>query len=501
MTDKTMQRLKTILGEVYDLDTTYGLLAWDQQTYMPPGGSTDRSFKLSTLARISHNKFASQEVGDLLSQLESNIDAYEKDSHEQRLIKVARHNYEKATRVPAEWVAEFARLTTVAHAIWEKARKESNFELFRPSLERIVKMKREYAGFFAPYEHIYDPLLDDYEPGMKTSTVKRLFEQLKTSQVKLVQKIQGKEQVPDWFLYQDFERQDQWDLGIEVIDRIGFDWMRGRLDTSTHPFTNGFSINDVRITTRVEPKIFTMAFFATLHECGHALYELGIDPSLRRTPLAVGASLAIHESQSRLWENIVGRSLSFWQYFFPRVQHIFPDQFGEISLDRFYRGINKVAPSLIRIEADEATYNLHIMLRLELEIAMLKGDLLVGDLPGAWNELMEQYLGVVPDCEADGVLQDVHWSGGMMGYFPTYALGNLISVQLWEQLKKDIPTVSSEIAAGEFGELLDWLRDNIHQYGAKFEPQELVKKVTGSEINPQPYLDYLWDKYGKIYKF
>ena len=499
MTDTSMHRLKTILGEVYDLDTTYGLLSWDQQTYMPPGGSSDRSFKLSTLAKISHDKFTSQEVGDLLSQLESNIDAYEKDSHEQRLIKVARHNYGKATRVPAEWVAEFAKLTAVAHAIWDKARKESNFELFRPSLERIVKMKKEYASFFAPYEHIYDPLLDDFEPGMKTNTVKRLFEQLKTSQVELVQRIQEKEQVADWFLYQEFDRQCQWDLGVEVIDRIGFDWTRGRLDTSVHPFTNGFSIDDVRITTRVEPKIFTMAFFATLHECGHALYELGIDPALSRTPLAVGASLAIHESQSRLWENIVGRSYSFWQYFYPRVQHIFPDQFGEVSLDRFYRGINKVAPSMIRIEADEATYNLHVMLRLELEIALLKGDLLVGDLPGAWNELSKQYLGVAPDTDADGVLQDVHWSGGMMGYFPTYALGNLISIQLWEKLKEDIPTVSSEIAKGEFGDLLGWLRDNIHRHGAKFEPQELVKKVTGSEISPQPYLDYLWDKYGKIY--
>ena len=501
MTDTTMQKLKTILGEVFDLDTTYGLLTWDQQTYMPPGSSTDRSFKLSTLAKISHDKFASQEVGDLLSQLESNIDVYEEGSHEQRLIKVARHNYDKATHVPAEWVAEFAKLTAVSHAIWEKARKESNFELFRPSLERIVKMKREYAGFFTPYEHIYDPLLDDYEPGMKTETIKRLFEQLRTSQVKLVQKIQGQEQVADWFLYQEFDRQCQWELGVEVIDRIGFDWMRGRLDTSTHPFTNGFSTDDVRITTRVEPKIFTMAFFATLHECGHALYELGIDPSLSRTPLAVGASLGIHESQSRLWENIVGRSLSFWQYFFPRVQHIFPDQFGDVSLDRFYHGINKVEPSLIRIEADEATYNLHVMLRLELEIALLKGDLPVGDLPGVWNELMKQYLGVVPDCDTNGVLQDVHWSGGMMGYFPTYALGNLISVQLWEQLKKDIPTVSSEIAKGEFGDLLAWLRDNIHQHGAKFEPQELVRKVTNSDIDPQPYLDYLWDKYGKIYKF
>ena len=500
MTEKTMQALKKILGEVHDLDTTYGLLAWDQQTYMPPGGATDRSFKLATLAKLSHNTFTSKKVGDLISKLEGDINDHEADSDEYCLIKVARRNYDKSTRVPANWVSEFARVTSVGHAIWEKARKENNFGLFKPSLERIVQMKREYANFFAPFDHIYDPLLDDFEPGMKTSTVKAIFEQLRDSQVELIQRIEDAEQVADWFLYQDFDRQVQWDLGIEVIDRIGFDWMRGRLDTSTHPFTNGFSINDVRITTRIEPKIFTMAFFATLHECGHALYELGIDQALGRSPLAVGASLALHESQSRLWENIVGRSFPFWQQLYPRVQQLFPAQFAEIPLDAFYRGINKVKPSLIRIEADEATYNLHVMLRLELEIAMLEGDLAVGDLPGAWNELMQKYLNIVPGNDTDGILQDVHWSGGMIGYFPTYALGNLVSVQLWDKIKSEISDVSEQIAQGQFEELLDWLRTNVHQHGAKYEPQELVKKITGTGINSQPYLDYLWDKYSKIYQ-
>ena len=500
MTDKTMKMLRTILGEVHDLDTTYGLLAWDQQTYMPPGGATDRSFKLATLAKLSHDKFTSNEVGDLISKLEADGDYKDADSNDYRLIKVARKNYDKAKNVPAEWVAEFAKITAVGHAIWEKARKENNFSLFKPSLERIVQMKKEYAEFFVPYEHVYDPLLDDFEPGMKTREVQEIFKKLKTSQVQLLNEIQQKEQVADWFLYQTFDKQEQWDLGIEVIDRIGFDWMRGRLDTSTHPFTNGFSINDVRITTRIEPKIFTMAFFATLHECGHALYELGIDQSLGRTPLAVGASLAVHESQSRLWENIVGRSLSFWQYFYPRLQQVFPDQFGPIALEHFYKGVNKVEPSLIRIEADEATYNLHIMLRLELEIAMLEGDLKVADLPAAWNDLMQKYLNIVPDSDANGVLQDVHWSGGMIGYFPTYAIGNLVSVQLWEKMEQDIPALYGDIAQGNFEGLLSWLRENVHQHGAKYEPQELVEKITGSKIDPQPYLNYLWQKYEDIYK-
>lgn len=286
---------------------------------------------------------------------------------------------------------------------------------------------------------------------------------------------------------------------MDVISRFGYDWNHGRQDKSVHPFTTSLGFGDVRITTRINSRRMATALFGTMHECGHALYELGYNPAYRRLPLGGPASLAVHESQSRLWENLVGRSRPFWTFFYPRLQQTFSSQLGNVSLDMFYAAINKVSPSLIRVEADEATYNLHIMLRLELEIAMLEGSLKVKDLPAAWDARFQEYLGLTPPNAANGVLQDVHWSGGMLGYFSTYALGNLISAQLWEVINRDLPDLSDQIAQGEFGGLLDWLRTHVHVYGAKFEPQELVQKITGNKIDPKPYLQYLHAKYGEIY--
>jgi carboxypeptidase Taq len=305
--------------------------------------------------------------------------------------------------------------------------------------------------------------------------------------------------VDDSFLHQPFDEQKQWDFGVEVITKFGYDWHRGRQDRTVHPFTTNFGINDVRITTRFIPDYFSSAFFSTTHETGHALYEQGVDQALARTPMAGGASMALHESQSRLWENLVGRSCDFWEGFYPRLQEYFPAQLGNVSLDAFYKGINRVQPSLIRIESDEATYNLHIMLRLELEIALVEGSLEVKDLPEAWNTRMQEYLGLTPPDDAHGVMQDVHWSSGLMGYFSTYALGNLVSAQLWERINADIPDVTGQIRRGEFSSLLGWLREKIHRHGAKYEPQELVQRITGSRIDPAPYLRYLQSKYGEIY--
>ena len=295
--------------------------------------------------------------------------------------------------------------------------------------------------------------------------------------------------------------QGQWDFGVEVIARFGYDWNRGRQDKSAHPFTTSFSIDDVRITTRFDPERAASALFSTMHEAGHGLYEQGVDPTLRRSPLARGASLALHESQSRMWENLVGRSLPFWKHFFPLLKERFPSQLDGVDLLAFYKGINQVEPSLIRVEADEATYNLHVMLRLELEIALMEGSLEVKDLPEAWNARMRDYLGLTPPNDAVGVLQDVHWSGGMIGYFPTYALGNLISAQLWECIQNDLPDLESQIERGEFAALLDWLHKKIHRHGAKFEPQDLVQRVTGSKIDPQPYIRYLRTKFSEVYSF
>jgi carboxypeptidase Taq len=318
--------------------------------------------------------------------------------------------------------------------------------------------------------------------------------------VELIQAIGLQPQVEDSFLFQHFEEDKQWDFGVQVITDYGYDWDRGRQDKAPHPFTTTFAVGDVRITTRVDPEFLNSALFSTLHEGGHAIYEQGVSPDLERTPLAEGASLAMHESQSRMYENLLGRSYDFWVYYYPHLQKTFSTQLGNVDLDTFYKGVNKVEPSLIRVEADEATYNLHIMLRLELEIALLEGTLAVDDLPQAWNKRMEEYLGVKPPNDSDGVLQDIHWSIGILGYFPTYALGNLVASQLWEKIAEDLPDISSQIQAGNFKDLLAWLREHVHHHGKKFEPQDLVQRIVGKGISPEPYLEYLNKKFGEIYQ-
>lgn len=494
-----LEQLKTILAEVSDLNGAAAVLGWDQQTNMPPGGAEARGHQLGTLSRLAHVKFTSPDVGELLEDLKPYAEELEADSDDACLIRVVNRDYEKATKVPADYVAEFSKVTTMAHGAWEVARKENDFPKFQPHLEKIIEMTRQYAGFFAPYDHVYDPLLDIYEPGMKTAAVQDIFNKLRPQQVELIKAIGEQEQVDDSFLHQPFDEQSQWDFGVEVITKYGYDWNRGRQDKAAHPFTTGFGVGDIRITTRVSPDFFNMALFGTLHEAGHAIYEQGVSPDLARTPLSRGASSAVHESQSRMYENLVGRSHDFWLHFYPRLQEFFPSQFGNIDLETFYKGINKVEPSLIRVEADEATYNLHIMLRLELEIALMEGKLEAADLPEAWNARMKEYLGVTPPTDSDGVMQDIHWSAGLFGYFPTYALGNLVSAQLWEKINQDIPDLSGQIQSGEFSSLLEWLNTNIHSHGKKFMPQELIKRATGSEIDSAPYMAYLQKKYGEIY--
>lgn len=499
MMESKLKQLKNLLGEVSDLQSAAALLSWDQQTYMPPGGAEGRGHQLSTLETLAHLKFTSAEIGRLLDELTPYAETLDPDSDEACLIRVTRREYEKRTRVPSDLVAEFARATTLAHQAWTEARAENNFLKFQPHLEKIVELRRRYAECFAPYDHIYDPLLDDFEPGMKTAEVQAIFNALRPKQVALVRAIAERPQVDSSFLHLQYDEQKQWDFGVEVITAFGYDWKRGRQDKSPHPFTQSFGIDDVRITTRVYPDFLNTALFGTMHEAGHALYEMGVDRALARTPLASGASLGVHESQSRMWENLVGRSLPFWERFYPRLQEYFPEQLGKVDLETFYKGINRVSPSLIRVEADEATYNLHIMLRLEIEIGMFEGAIQVKDLPEIWNSRMQEYLGVAPPNDALGVLQDIHWSSGLMGYFATYALGNLISLQLWERIQQEIPDLSDQIRRGEFSTLLGWLRKNIHRHGAKFEPQDLVQRVTGSRIDAAPYIRYLNTKFAQIY--
>jgi carboxypeptidase Taq len=492
--------LKTRLAEVSDLRGIQALMGWDQQVNMPRGGAEARSQQMATLARISHLKFTDPEIGQLINDLIPFADQLPHDSDEARLIKVVKKRYDKRSKVPSQFVAEFAQASAIAQSVWEKARELDDFSMFQPHLEKIIQLRRQYAGYFAPFDHIYDPLLDDFEPGMKTADIQTIFNYLRPRQVELVNAISGKPEVDDSFLYLDYPEKEQRVFGNEVITRFGYDWNCGRLDTSAHPFTTSFSIGDVRITTRFLTNHPASALFGTMHEAGHGMYNQGIHRRFERTPLANGASLAIHESQSRLWENLVGRSRPFWTFFYPRLQELFPTQLNNVSIEYFYRAINKVKPSLIRVEADEATYNLHIMLRLEIEIELMEGNLQVKDLPSVWTERMKAYLGVTPPNNSLGVMQDIHWSHGMIGYFPTYSLGNLVSVQLWEVIRNDISNLDDQISKGEFSSLLNWLHQKIHTHGSKFEPQELVEMVTGSKISADAYLRYLKTKYADIYQ-
>ncbi len=497
--EEKLAQLKTKLADLSDLGQAAALLGWDQQTYMPPAAAEARGNQGAIIGRILQEWATAPELGKLLEELLPYAETLDPDSDDARLIKVSSKDYAKATCVPTEYVVEFAQVTALAQQAWIEARQGSDFSVFQPHLEKVVELRRRYASFFPGVDHPYDALLDDFEPGMKTADVKAIFSLLRPQQVELLQAIASKPMVEDSFLHQPFEEQKQWDFGVEVITRFGFDWKRGRQDKSAHPFTQGAGINDVRITTRIDPNFLNPMLFGTMHECGHALYGLGTAPNLDRTGLEGGASLAVHESQSRMWENLVGRSLPFWQHFYPRLQEVFPSQLGNVPLEKFHKGINKVQPSFIRVEADEATYNLHIMLRLEIEIAVIEGTLAVKDLPEVWNTRMQDYLGVTPPNDAQGVLQDIHWSFGGFGYFSTYALGNLVSAQLWEKINQDIPDLTEQIRSGKFENLLGWLRTHIHAHGRKFEPQELVQKVTGSKIDPAPYMRYLRQKYGQIY--
>lgn len=495
------KQLKSIMGEVSDLNSVLLLLSWDHQVNMPPGGAKMRGVQMSTIGKLAHIKVTAPEVGELLEKLKSHAKNLDPDSDEARTIKETSRTYDRLTKVPAEFVAEMTELRSTAMHAWQEARQESDFSKFEPYLEKIISLSRQYSDFFAPYDHPYDPLIDRFEPGMKTAALKSIFDELRPKQVALLKKIVAKPQVDDSFLHQEFDEDKQWEFGIEAVTEIGFDWHHGRQDKSTHPFTSNTSMFDVRITTRFDPGFFNTSFFATLHECGHGLYELGINPDYARTTLGVATSLGMHESQSRMWENLVGRSHDYWIYKYPKLQKMMPEQFADTDLEDFYRGINKAEPSLVRVEADEATYNLHIMLRFELELALIEGELDVNDLPDAWNSRMQEYLGITPSNDAEGVLQDIHWSDDSVGYFPTYTLGNIISVQLWEKIKADIPDLHKQIRRGEFNELLAWNREKIHHPGNKYEPQELVERVTGSKIDPQPYIGYLETKFGEIYGF
>jgi carboxypeptidase Taq len=486
------------LTDLQNVNDAAGLLSWDQETNMPKGGADARARQYATLSRIHHEMHTSETTAHLLEAAADEIDIADDDSTPARIIRVAQEDYEQATKLPANFVAEREKTIALAHHTWAEAREAQDFSKFQDTLKTIVEMMMQEAEYRGYEDTPYDALLGKYERGMQTAQVAEIFAAHRPHLVDLIARIQDAPQVDNSLLHQPFAVDKQREFALKMVESFGFDFNRGVQAVSAHPFCANFSKNDVRLTTRFYPEFLNPALFGLMHEAGHGMYEQGIGDALEGLPLGTGTSLAVHESQSRMWENIVGRSYGFWTWAYPQLQATFP-QLSNVALDDFYKAINKVEPSFIRIEADEATYNLHIILRFELEQAIINGDVKVEDLPDIWNAKFEQFFGITPPNDALGVLQDVHWSAGLFGYFATYALGNMLSVQYYNQALQAHPTIPDEIANGQFDTLLTWLNQNIHQHGRKFTGVELTERVTGSAIQSDDYMRYLTDKYSAIY--
>jgi carboxypeptidase Taq len=491
-----LERLKVLVGEISDLERVSSLLAWDQETTMPPEGAPARAEQRATVGRVAHERLVSDELGRLLEELRSEEEALPAESDEASLIRVARHDHEKALRVPSDLRAELLRTGALALGAWLEARERRDFEVLRPHFERQLELKRRYIDCFEPEGDPYDVLLDDFEQGATTAEVESVLEQLKQELVPIVEAVRdstGDE--PE--LEGPFQIQGQRAFGRWLLDRLGFDERSWRLDDSEHPFAATASHADIRLTSRFRDDHLG-GIFACIHEFGHGLYERQVSPALARTPLACGASAALHESQSRMWENLVGRGRPFWTYAYDDLRASLPDALGDVEPERFYRAINTIRPSLTRVEADEITYNLHVVLRFELERELLAGGLEVRDLPDAFDERMVGYLGLEPPDDRSGVLQDIHWADATFGYFPTYTLGNVMSVQIWERARADLPELDGRLALGEFGELREWLREHLHRHGRKFTPRETLVRTVGAPIDPGPYVRYLKGKLGEV---
>ncbi|NOK59259.1 MAG: carboxypeptidase M32 [Chloroflexi bacterium AL-W] len=495
-----LEELTTHLGEINDLESINALLEWDQITYMPPQGATARGRQMATLSTLVHTKHTDPAIGRLLEKLHTYEEQLPYESDEASLIRVARRDYEQWIRVPSAFIAEFSNHLSESYTAWLAAREANNFTVVQPYVEKTLELSRQYSTFFPGHDHSIDPLINLSDYGMSAATIRSLFTELRQHLVPIVHAISEQPAIDDSCLHQYFPEDQQLAFGNEVIQRLGYDFERGRQDKTVHPFMTKFSLGDVRITTRIDENYLNEALFSTIHEAGHALYEQGINRAFERTPLAVGTSSGVHESQSRLWENMVGRSEPFWHYFYPRLQAAFPQQLAHVPITTFYRAINKVACSLIRTDADEVTYNLHAMLRFDLELALLEGTLHICDLPEAWNARYQTDLGIVPSDDRMGVLQDIHWYMGYIGgAFQGYTIGNILSAQFFEAAQKAHPTITSEIAQGEFDTLHNWLRMHIYAHGRKFTADEIVAQATGQPLSIEPYMNYLRSKYEKLY--
>jgi carboxypeptidase Taq len=479
------------------LDSCAGVLGWDERTYMPHGGSAHRGDQMALLARMRHEMVTDPAVGELLEHLKGS--SFAPDSDADANVREVRRAYDRAVKVPKELVEELARVTTRAQQVWQEARQADNFAAFQPWLEKIVQLKRQEAQAVGYNGVPYDALLDEYEPGATTADVTATFRALREELVPLVAAIAASRNRPKREILEgDYSVLRQESFGREAAAAIGFDFDAGRLDVTTHPFCSGIGPGDCRICTRYNPRSFVESFFGILHEAGHGIYEQGLPREHFGTPRGSAASLGIHESQSRLWENQVGRGRAFWDFFFSKAQQSFEPLRG-VAFEHFYFAINDVRPSFIRVEADEATYNLHILLRFELEQALVSGDLSPADVPAAWNEKVQHYLGLIPPTYALGCLQDIHWSFGGIGYFPTYTLGNLYAAQFMERARLDLPGLDDDFRRGQFGRLKTWLREKIHTRGQLYRAAELCRRITGKPLSHRPLISYLREKYAPLY--
>src|SRR5919106_838698 len=462
--NETFERLRARLAEIQDLRRAAAILSWDQQTMMPSQGAAGRAEQLATIGRMAHELFVDDETGRMLEELRGFEESHDPDSFEASLVRVTRRDYEKAVRVSPELRAEMSRAASQGFLEWKRAKEASDFAAFVPTLERNLELKQRYLACYDKAEEDYDVLLDDFERGMRTAEVRRIFADLKAELVPLIASAQERD--GDGPLEGEFDIEAQRLLSHEVVELFGFREGAWRLDPTTHPFASGGGVDDIRITTHYDARDLE-SLFATMHEYGHGLYEHQVDRSLDRTPLGSGVSLGLHESQSRMWENLVGRGRPFWRFLYPRVRELFPEQLGDVEAEAFYRAVNRVRPSLIRIHADEVTYNLHVILRFELEQEIVEGRVDLRELPEEWNRRMWEYLRVEAPSDAVGVLQDTHWSSGLIGYFPTYSLGNIMSVQIWERLKEDLPELEEGFERGELAPLREWLGGHLHRHGRK----------------------------------
>jgi carboxypeptidase Taq len=493
--------LKQRLQTISDLHGAESVLNWDQATYMPPGGAVARGRQLALLSGLAHERMIDPEIGRLLDALAPWADAQGADSDAAALIRVTRRDYDRATRVPNRFVQRLSEHSAMSYHAWERARPANDFATMRPLLETTVELSRELAAFHPGYAHPYDALIDLAEDGMTVATVRALFTELRAGLRPLIEAIRARPEPDDRCLTGDFAEETQRAFGEKVIRAFGYDFTRGRQDKTAHPFMTKLGRGDVRITTRFRRDDLSDGMFSTLHEAGHAMYEQGVDDALEGTPLFGGTTSGVHESQSRLWENLVGRSRPFWDHWYAPLQAAFPAALAGVDVDTFCHAINKVVPSLIRTDADEVTYNLHVMLRFDLELAMLEGTLAVADLPDAWRARVGDDLGITPPDDRDGVLQDVHWYGGTVGgAFQSYTLGNIMSAQFFAAARRDLPDLDEQIGAAEFAPLRTWLTDRIYRHGRKFPAPEIVQRATGQALSIAPYLTYLNTKYGALYE-